>query len=259
MQTVGLLTGVSYVSGIDYYRQINEGVATALASPTDIAGGHSSKMLLYSADLEEYVTRLTVAEEADDYAEVAVWFADMVEAYLSKADFLVIASNTVHLAVAEIERRGSLPPVLHIADSVARDCIARGLTTVGLVGTPHTMKQDWLLGRLRAHGLQVLNPAHPYEYLLLALPTTQAVHRCHYHPCLATLSADNNNNLKRRCFGPAGAGAGVRRRHGRDVPHHLRRALPHPDLNRLTTLDGWADPGVGGEGGDGGGAGLHGD
>ena len=59
MQTVGLLTGVSYVSGIDYYRQINEGVATALASPTDIAGGHSSKMLLYSADLEEYVTRLT--------------------------------------------------------------------------------------------------------------------------------------------------------------------------------------------------------
>ena len=171
MRYLGVLTGVSYVSGIDYYRQINEGVATALASPADIAGGHSSKMLLYSADLEEYVTRLTVAEEADDYAEVAVWFADMVEAYLSKADFLVIASNTVHLAVAEIERRGSLPPVLHIADSVARDCIARGLTTVGLVGTPHTMKQDWLLGRLRAHGLQVPNPPHPSRPVIAAITT----------------------------------------------------------------------------------------
>ena len=31
--------------------------------------------------------------------------------------------------------------------------------TVGLVGTPHTMKQEWLLGRLRAHGLEVLVPA----------------------------------------------------------------------------------------------------
>ena len=79
--TVGLFTGVSsYVSGIDYYTQvrysfemklphfkyrsltfntksitqINEGVALALESDEDIAGGHSSKMVDYSADLEEY-------------------------------------------------------------------------------------------------------------------------------------------------------------------------------------------------------------
>ena len=34
----------------------------------------------------------------------------------------------------------------------------RGFTKLGLVGTPHTMKQTWLLGRLRAHGLEVLVP-----------------------------------------------------------------------------------------------------
>jgi aspartate/glutamate racemase len=201
MLTVGLLTGVSYVSGIDYYRKINEGVAAALASPADIAGGHSSKMVAYSADLEEYVGLLAEAEAADqgrgDYAATARWFADLVARYLSGADFVVIASNTVHLAVAEVgtgrtvvseivvpiilanlvsikvdgrwykttmrpsptrlevERRGGLPPVLHIADCVAADCRAKWMRTVGLVGTPHTMKQDWLLGRLRAHGLQV--------------------------------------------------------------------------------------------------------
>ena len=42
---------MSYVSGIDYYTQINEGVALALESGDDIAGGHSSKMVAYSADL----------------------------------------------------------------------------------------------------------------------------------------------------------------------------------------------------------------
>ena len=115
-------------------------------------------MVAYSADLEEYVGRLTVAAEVDDYSDVAVWFADMVERHLSGADFVVIASNTVHLAVDEIERRPWLPPVLHIADTVAASCRERGFTKLGLVGTPHTMKQTWLLGRLRAHGLEVLVP-----------------------------------------------------------------------------------------------------
>lgn len=156
--TLGLLTGVSYVSGIDYYTQINEGVALALETTADIAGGHSSKMVAYSADLEEYVERLTEAEEANDYSAVAVWFSDIVEKWLSGADFVVIASNTVHLAVEEIERRAWLPPVLHIADAVAAECRERGLTQIGLVGTPHTMKQTWLLGRLRAHGLDVIVP-----------------------------------------------------------------------------------------------------
>ncbi len=156
--TLGLLTGVSYVSGIDYYTQINEGVALALDTTADVAGGNSSKIVAYSADLEEYVERLTVAEMADDYSNVAVWFADIVEKWLSGADFVVIASNTVHLAVEEIERRPWLPPVLHIADTVAANCRERGLAQVGLLGTPHTMKQTWLLGRLRAHGLDVIVP-----------------------------------------------------------------------------------------------------
>ena len=156
--TLGLLTGVSYVSGIDYYTQINEGVALALESASDIAGGHSSKMIAYSADLEEYVERLNVAEAASDYSNVAIWFADIVQKWLSGADFIVIASNTVHLAVEEIERRAWLPPVLHIADTVAVSCRERGLTQIGLVGTPHTMRQTWLLGRLQAHGLQVIVP-----------------------------------------------------------------------------------------------------
>lgn len=158
--TVGLLTGVSYVSGIDYYTQINEGVALALKSTADGAGGHSSKLVAYSADLEEYVERLTVAEAADDYSDVAIWFADIVEKFLSHADFIVIASNTVHLAVDEIEQRAWLPPVLHIADTVAVKCRERGFAQIGLVGTPHTMKQTWLLGRLRAHGLDVIVPQH---------------------------------------------------------------------------------------------------
>ena len=132
MLTVGLLTGVSYVSGLDYYRQINEKLAAAMASAKDIAGGHSANMVIYSCDLEEYVALLTECEATGDYSRAAHWFADLVERWLAKADFIVIASNTVHLAVTEIECR-RLPPVLHIADCVAASCRARGLTAVGLV------------------------------------------------------------------------------------------------------------------------------
>jgi aspartate racemase len=41
---------------------------------------------------------------------------------------------------------------------VARACTARGLTSVGLVGTSYTMQQPFFVDRLASHGLQVVVP-----------------------------------------------------------------------------------------------------
>ncbi|HOC17350.1 MAG TPA: aspartate/glutamate racemase family protein, partial [Vicinamibacterales bacterium] len=49
------------------------------------------------------------------------------------ADFLVLATNTMHKLVPRIEQRISIP-VLHIADATARTIADMGLTTVGLLG-----------------------------------------------------------------------------------------------------------------------------
>lgn len=47
MKTIGLIGGTSWLSTVDYYRLINEGVSRQLG------GVHSAKILLYSMDFAE--------------------------------------------------------------------------------------------------------------------------------------------------------------------------------------------------------------
>jgi aspartate racemase len=50
-------------------------------------------------------------------------------------------------------------PLLHIADATAEAVRARGLATVGLLGTRFTMEEEFYKGRLVGrHGLRVLTP-----------------------------------------------------------------------------------------------------
>eukprot|EP00971_Amphidinium_carterae_P187712 3725737-Amphidinium_carterae.1 len=60
MPTLGLLTGVSYVSGIDYYRGINERIAKLL--PKDGEMERNSDMVIVSVDCAEYVRLLTAKD-----------------------------------------------------------------------------------------------------------------------------------------------------------------------------------------------------
>jgi aspartate racemase len=47
MKTIGLIGGTSWLSTLDYYRLINEGVSR------QFGGVHSAKILLYSIDFAE--------------------------------------------------------------------------------------------------------------------------------------------------------------------------------------------------------------
>ena len=48
--------------------------------------------------------------------------------------------------------------VLHIADATAAAIKAKGLTTVGLLGTEPTMRERYLRDRLQHHGITTLIP-----------------------------------------------------------------------------------------------------
>ena len=74
------------------------------------------------------------------------------------ADFLVIASNTCHMCIPAIRRLHPYFPILHIADCCAMELKRNGIKCVGLVGTAHTMKGDYIVSRLKAHGLKVVVP-----------------------------------------------------------------------------------------------------
>jgi aspartate racemase len=73
------------------------------------------------------------------------------------ADFIIIGTNTMHKLVPEIAASISIP-ILHIADAVAREVAAAGLTRLGLLGTRPTMEMNFYKERLGAHGLEAITP-----------------------------------------------------------------------------------------------------
>lgn len=74
------------------------------------------------------------------------------------ADFLLIATNTMHKVAPQVEAAIDIP-LLHIADATAESLVADGITRVGLLGTRFTMEQDFYKQRLsERYGIDVIVP-----------------------------------------------------------------------------------------------------
>ena len=70
------------------------------------------------------------------------------------ADYIVIATNTMHKLADYIQKKISIP-LIHIADCVAEKCKEKNVLNVGLLGTKYTMVEDFLKNRLKDNGLGV--------------------------------------------------------------------------------------------------------
>lgn len=152
MRTLGLIGGTTWHSTVDYYRLINEGVNAKL-------GGHSSaSMVLVSVDFAP----VQALQDRNDWAELGrlmVRAARTLDG--AGAEAIVICANTMHQLAPDIEAAVSLP-IIHIADAAAAAVKAKGMTSVGLLGTRFTMEMDFYRTRLeKAHGLEVLVPDAP--------------------------------------------------------------------------------------------------
>ena len=149
MKTIGLLGGMSWESTETYYRLINEGVKARLG------GLHSAQIAMVSVDFAQ-IEELQGADDWEEAGRVLAEAARGIEA--AGADFLVIATNTMHQVAPAIEAAIGIP-LLHIADATAEAIRAAGIGTVGLLGTAFTMERDFYRGRLvERHGLGVLVP-----------------------------------------------------------------------------------------------------
>ncbi len=149
MKTIGLLGGMSWESTELYYRKINEGIKKRLG------GLHSARIAMYSVDFHE-IEELQRIGEWDHAGEILAEAAACIQS--AGADFLVICTNTMHKSIPIIEKKIGIP-ILHIADATAQQIQARGLKTIGLLGTNFTMEQDFYKGRLiENHGLNVIIP-----------------------------------------------------------------------------------------------------
>ena len=148
MKTIGLLGGMSWESTAHYYRVLNEGVRDR------VGGLHSAQLVMHSVDFAP----IAELQRQDAWAETAVILGEAARGLRSAgAEFLVIATNTMHIVADEIEAAAGIP-VLHIADPTADAAIAAGATKLGLMGTRFTMEKAFYRERLEARGLEVLTP-----------------------------------------------------------------------------------------------------
>lgn len=139
---------MSWQSTIPYYRILNESIQDALG------GFHSARVVLYSVDFAE----IEALQRAGRWDESAVQLTSVARALeRAGADFLVIATNTMHIVADEIAANIGIP-LLHVADATAAAVLESGARTVGLLGTRFTMEKEFYRDRLQSHGLRVLIP-----------------------------------------------------------------------------------------------------
>jgi len=148
MKTVGIIGGLSPESTIAYYQGLNEGVRAKMG------GHHNAKILLHSLDFGQFV-KLKEQGDWETQAELLCDAARSMEK--GGADFIVLATNTMHKMADQIISNVSIP-FLHLADNTAETITAKNLTTIGLLGTRYTMEMDFYKDRLIAHGLTPLIP-----------------------------------------------------------------------------------------------------
>lgn len=148
MKTIGIIGGMSWESTVTYYQIMNETVKK------ELGGLHSAKILLYSVDFSE-IERCQAEGDWEKSGDILASAAESLER--AGADFLVIATNTMHKVAPQIQKRIHIP-IIHIAEVTAEELKQNHITTVALLGTKYTMTQDFYKEKLENAGITVLIP-----------------------------------------------------------------------------------------------------
>lgn len=148
MKTIGILGGMSAASTQTYYRQLCN------LTRARLGGLHSPELLIRSLDFAT-IEKLQMAGEWEQAGEVLNREAKALER--GGADFIVLATNTMHKLAGQLMTGVSIP-LLHIADATAAAIRQQGLRAPGLMATAFTMEQSFYTDRLVAAGLTPIIP-----------------------------------------------------------------------------------------------------
>jgi aspartate racemase len=148
MKILGLIGGTSWVSTIDYYRLINQGINARLG---DL---NFAECIIYSFNYQD-IKRNNDANDWD--RTLAMMIAAGLNLKNSGANAIVLCANTMHKIADQLEQRIQLP-VIHIATATAEVIQSKGLKKIGLLGTRFTMEQDFFRDKLTEKGIEVVIP-----------------------------------------------------------------------------------------------------
>lgn len=148
MKKPGLIGGTSWVSTVDYYKLINQGVNERLG------GLEFAECMIYSFNFGDIKRN----NDANDWDKTFGMFKKVCQ-HLSAAGAagIVLCAATPHLMAARLEEETGLP-IIHIATATAAAIAAQGLQKVALLGTRFTMEQDFFKEKLREKGIDCIVP-----------------------------------------------------------------------------------------------------
>ena len=144
MKKIGLVGGISWVSTIDYYKFINEGVNSKLG------GLNFAECVLYSLNFDDIQSVSWV-----NSFELLLNACESLKK--SGVDSIVLCANTAHLFADKLQETIKLP-IIHIGVETAKAVTKHGLNKVGLLGTKFTMEMDFYRNKLEKFGLEVMVP-----------------------------------------------------------------------------------------------------
>lgn len=148
MKKIGLVGGISWVSTIDYYRYLNEGVNAALG------GLNFAECLIYSINFEEFQRHNNAGEWEASYAIALHACQSLVR---GGADGIMLGANTAHIHAERLAKEIELP-IIDLIQATAAAIQAKGLQRVGLLGTRFTMEMGFYIDQLRAQGVEAFAP-----------------------------------------------------------------------------------------------------
>lgn len=148
MKILGLVGGTSWVSTVDYYRLINEGINEKLG------GLEFAECMIYSMNYGEIKRN----NDADDWdANLALISVAAINLERSGAKAIALCANTMHLIADRLQAIIGIP-IIHIATATAEAIAKQGLKKVALLGTRFTMERDFFRDKLAARGIKAIIP-----------------------------------------------------------------------------------------------------
>jgi aspartate racemase len=148
MKILGLVGGTSWVSTVDYYKLINEGINAQLG------GLEFAECMIYSLNYGD-IKRNNDADDWDRNLEIIT--AASLNLQRSGAKAIVLCANTMHLIADRLQLVLNIP-VIHIATATANAVAAKRMKKVGLLGTKFTMERQFFRHKLSEQGIETIIP-----------------------------------------------------------------------------------------------------
>lgn len=175
MKKIGILGGIGWPSTVEYYAGL---CRLAEAHDRGQERARLPEMAIESLDLAKAEMLMGIDGDEDSWLAFDAYHrAALQRLEHSGADFAVIACNTAHHRLKQIER-GLAIPLLGIVDAAANACAERGICEVLILGTRTVMASAVFREAFRQRGINARAPAEE-RHRQMVLASIDALSRGH--------------------------------------------------------------------------------